>query len=436
MQVGLLNVNSFEKEIKEKGKKQMNKTKMIARTTMLAILVLGLAVCLVRAAGPEGPDQLIGAPNLTVSGSSTVFPISSSAQTDFQTATGITLTLENIGSGPGLDKLLAGTTDVAASSKVPEAIPTKQYWNDSVWSADNSSDLNIFAIAKDSVVIIVPKTNTWLTNASTKQIADIYRSTNQTNGIALYTYWDDVPFLVGAPHQLIDRITRFMDDGTHDCFNKFFMNANGYNTGTTAGISWWLPSSHVEVATNQLMITTVSGDPYAIGYAAMGIYEGALNQVNGVSINGVAPSTANVNNFTYKGDPANGSPLIVRYLWYAFNAPIHVGTAGAIKALWVSFVRANMTKYVAANGYIPIPIGDYSTDPASPLGNDNGGGTPYIHEPDGNVTNADLALWNGWYNAYHGPNPTINPYADLNADGKVNFNDLVLFADSYASTHS
>jgi ABC-type phosphate transport system substrate-binding protein len=406
----------------------MNKSKtklVILATTLLSIFALSLVHSVFATA--LGSDALVSSPNLMVSGSSTVFPITSSAQSAFQTATGIVLTPENIGSGPGLDKLAAGTTDIAASSKIPES----KYWDGPQGGTPNGlEDMRIFAIAKDSVAIIVPTSNTWLTSASTLAIANIFRSTSQTGGVALYTYWDDVPGLTGAPHTVIDRITRFMDDGTHDCFNKFFMSANNFNTGTVSGTSDWLPSTHQEVATNQLMVSTVAGDANAIGYAAMGIYEGAQTQLKGVAINGVAPSKAHVIDATYKGDVANGSPLIMRYLWYAMNSIPHVNQPAVIKAKWVSFVRANPA-FITDNGYITLPPGDL-TSSTVPCSNDH---TAPIHAnlPDGKVNFDDLLYFVSGYVYDHMPlaDRKLDPYCDFNADGQVNFDDLLLFVNSY-----
>jgi hypothetical protein len=215
------------------------------------------------------------------------------------------------------------------------------------------------------------------------------------------------------------------------------MAQNGYSTGTTAGISDWLPNSHTEVATNQLMVSTAAADTNAIGYVAMGIYEGALDQLNGVSINGVAPSTDNVNNGTYRGDAVYGSPLIVRYLWYALNGQVHAGIPAAVKARWISFVRANMSKYVAANGYIPIPLGDFTSGGSTAVPCSNDPSIPqHPNLPDGRVNLYDLTYFADGYIAYHSTSSTINPYCDLNADGRVNFDDVLAFADSYiASPH-
>jgi hypothetical protein len=180
------------------------------------------------------------------------------------------------------------------------------------------------------------------------------------------------------------------------------------------------------------MVSTVAADANAIGYAAMGIYEGALDQVNGVSINGVAPTTDNVDNATYRGDAAYGSPLIVRYLWYCYNGPIHANIPAAVKAQWVSFIRANMAQYVTINGYIPIPRGDFTSGGETAVPCSNDASVPqHPNLPDGRVNIYDLIYFADGYTAYHSVNSTINPYCDFNADGKVDFDDLLLFADSY-----
>jgi ABC-type phosphate transport system substrate-binding protein len=119
------------------------------------------------ASTPVAPNNLIspGSNTLTLRGSSTVYPISAYIKAYWQTKTGATLNLPSAeGSGGGLDALALGTTDLAESSKLPDAktsvtSTSRNYWNSSRDSTYGMDDLRIWAVAKDSLAIIVSASN-------------------------------------------------------------------------------------------------------------------------------------------------------------------------------------------------------------------------------------------------------------------------------------
>ncbi len=392
--------------------------KLTLVSTILALLALSLTINAVQAAALPANNLVNGPNELQVEGSSTVYPISVSAETAFEAFTGKTVTLASIGSGPGLNNLRDGAADVAASSKVPEA---------TYFSAAGLEDMRIFAIGRDGVAIIVPASNTWLTSASTALIADIFRGVAVTPGSApYYQYWDQVPGLTGAPHTEIHRYTRNMDDGTHDGFNSFFMSPAGYPTGTTAGVSNWLPA-HTEEATNQQMITAVASDPDAIGYLGMGFLP-SNPTLKGVIINGVTPIEQHVIDGTYKNDAGS---IISRWLWYATSGIPDKASEGVLKAQWISFVKMH-PEYITENGYIGILRSDFvggasTPDTVNPV---------HSSLPDGKVNFADIVYFVDAYIAYNGGSHPVNPYADFDANAVIDFSDIVKFVDGYiASPH-
>ncbi len=364
------------------------------------------------------PDELLdpAGNDLQVEGSSTVYPVSVSAETPFEVAfSGKTVTLASIGSGPGLDNLRDGLCDVAAASKIAPA----EYWDD-----PGMEDYRIWILGRDGVAIIVPASNTWLTDASTELITDIFRSVAETPGSApLYTYWDEVPGLTGAPHAEISRYTRKMNDGTHDGFNKFFMKNWGYSTGSVDGISNWLPA-HVEANTNQDMISFVANDANGIGYCGLGFLENNP-QIEGVLINGVEPTIPNVLDGSYVEEKAG--KLISREIWYATNSIPRLSSPGILKAQWISFVRSDVS-FINDNGYIPVPRGDFTGGSASP----DTVAPFHATLPDGKVNFDDLLYFvDGYVLARQGADSKLDPYCDFDADTDVDFDDLLSFVDSY-----
>ncbi len=407
----------------------MNKSKMKAVTlvtTIIAVLTLTPLIIAVHAAA-IGPDTLKSTSplQLWVSGSTTVLPISQAKELDFEAEfPPIDVILEGGGSGAGLDKLRDGQTDIAASSKIPE----NKYFN---VSAGGMADLRIWCIAGDSVAIIVHEDNTWLTNSNYAAIADIFRSTVVgPGGPAYYLQWDDVPGLTGAPDADIVRYTRKMNDGTHECFNEFFTKAAGYDTGTTAGTAKWLPASHIEVDSNQQMVDAVAGNPNAIGYVAMGIYESNQGVLDGVAMNGVAPSLAHVVDGTYQG---KGGAVIQRFLWYVTNGIPRIGTDGTYKMQWIGDVRYHPELYIEPNNYIAMYAGDFTGGQVIAPTIDSS--APYHASlPDYKVNFDDLLYFVDGYIQANSGDRLLDAYCDFDQDHDVDFDDLLTFVDSYITS--
>ncbi len=93
-----------------------------------------------------------------------------------------------------------------------------------------------------------------------------------------------------------------------------------------------------------VMLTSVSGDRYSIGYVSLG----SLNSsVKAVKIDGVEPSVANINAGSYK---------IAR----PFNIAVKA-TLSPVAEDFLNFILSeNGQKIVAANKYIPVPAGKFA----------------------------------------------------------------------------
>jgi phosphate transport system substrate-binding protein len=400
--------------------KSINK-KMTFAVLLLAMLSLTTAISSVNAA-PVLPDGLVNPPyELKVTGSSTVKPISDAADTAFEAFLGspYVLTPASGGSGAGQTALKDGTADIAASSADPDA---------AFFAATGLADVRLFAVGKDGVAIIVPASNTWLTNLlDSRVVADIFRSDAKTSDTPMYANWNDVPGLAGlpgVPSTPISRYCRKMNDGTHECFNQYFMKPNGYDTGKTDGVTDWLPA-HTTVNTNPDMISGVAGDANGIGYVGLGFLT-ANPTVRGLPINGVTPTKEHVLDNTYKNFQG---ATIARFLWYINNGIPTKASDGVIKSQWISFVRMH-PEYTSSNGYINMVPGDFCGGIASADGTVNADGLLHDTLPDNKVNLDDITYFIDSYIAYWAQNK-VNPYADTNADKAINLDDITNFIDAY-----
>ena len=98
-----------------------------------------------------------------------------------------------------------------------------------------------------------------------------------------------------------------------------------------------------------VMLTSVAGDRYAIGYVSLGSLN---NSVKAVKIDGTVPSIANINNGTYK-------------ISRPFNIAIKKGLSGVTQDFVNFILSSEGQNVIAANKYIQIPSKAYNSSKAS-----------------------------------------------------------------------
>lgn len=465
----------------------------ISKAIISTIVIAMFAISIFAALPAMANTGLLSAGQLNVLGSSTVFPISTVVQPLFQTYTGTlaapfvhtTVTLNDLGSGAGINALeglpsgTAVTADIAASSK--DGLAGGIFGATYPLANSHVNDPEEFMIGQDSVAIIVPATNTWLSQASASQISDLFRSQGNSaplvggSNLPFYATWGDwatgtgyginnLPS--GVATQTIGRIGRELSSGTWDGFNTFFMKPFGHEmsyqgTGTFIGqttsgsggsqaVSNWLPANYVGKTANQDVLSAMqlSQNAYAIGFIGLGFIQNdvgtthpdgvlPLNMYNPTTSTYVTPTIAHVKDGTYVSNSATPA-VIVRGLWYFMDGIPSATSADAVKSLWISYVKSDDT-FLSQNGYITINradmAGKVSGNPSTTVG------TQTI--PDGVVDFNDLVYFASAWIAYYGPQHTLNPYADITGpnghpDGVIDFNDLVAFANNwiaYYATH-
>ncbi len=441
----------------------MNKSKALICTIVIAII----ATSVFSALPAQATTTLIANGQLQVLGSSTVYPISSLAKPDFQAYTATlsspftatSVTLNELGSGAGLNALKAGTADIAASSKsgASAGLFATTYPNGVI------NDPQEFMIGQDSIAIIVPSSNTWISQSSASGVADLFRTTaNNDVNHPLYETWGDwagaqvppVTLPAGVASQEIVHIGREFSSGTFDGFNTFFLKPFGYDmsysasSGTTTGV--WTTHDYQPKASNQDVMTAMqqSANQYAIGFVGLGFVQNDLGTshpdgiiplklYNPTTGTYISPSIANVKNGSYVSNSATPA-VIVRGLWYFMDGVPSASNPEAVKSLWISYVKSN-DEYLSNEGYITINRADMA---GAGSGNPNTSiGTQTV--PDGVVDFNDLVYFASSWIAYYGSSHTINPYGDITGpsghpDGVIDFNDLVAFANNwiaYYQTH-
>jgi ABC-type phosphate transport system substrate-binding protein len=428
----------------------------ISKSIICVIMATIFVVSLFSAIPAQAQTALISPGHLYVLGSSTVYPVSLQAVTDFQnyvstmggSFTATTVHLNDLGSGAGFTALtsLPPTTDIAASSTAGAGR--------GLYTTTSLTNPQEFIVGYDSIAIVVPESNTWLSQGSASQVADLFRTTGNGNNVPLYATWGawanaqvpPVSLPSGVAGQTIGRIGRDYSSGTFDGFNVFFLQPFGYNmaynTGTGQPAGQWLPSNYQALTSNGDVMAEMRKpqNQYAIGFVGLGFVQDDLGSshpdgviplklYNPTTATYISPSVANVKGGLYVNDqPAPA--VILRPLCYFMDGIPSATSSAAVKSLWISWIKAH-DEYLERDGYITMNRIDFA---GAPSGNNGATGTKTI--PDGKVDFADVVYFADAWIAYYSSNNLLNPYADISGpnglpDGKIDFHDVVAFADHW-----
>lgn len=251
-------------------------------------------------------EQLSG--SLTIAGSTTVQPISQECANLFMALyPDVTISVAGGGSGHGVRSGGSGEVDIGAASRNIK---------DSEWLS--YPDLNVFAIGKDSVAIVINPDNplAGTLDLTLEEIAEIFAG-NITN-------WSEL----GGPDHVIDVYTREEGSGTRETFETYVMEPFDKEITGTASVK---PS-------NGEMRAATAGDTYGIAYISLGYVD---STVSAAKIGGVEATVANVKSGDYP---------ITRVLWLMTK-----GFPSNLERAFIAFVLSSDGQQVVEDlGYIPI----------------------------------------------------------------------------------
>nr|MDO8113945.1 phosphate ABC transporter substrate-binding protein [Candidatus Sigynarchaeota archaeon] len=251
---------------------------------------------------------------LRLSGSTTVFPIATHAATvfmdmysnyDVQVAAG--------GSTVGITDVGTGTVDIGMSSREVKASELVTYPN-----------LNVTAISKDGVAIVVNTALSGVVNITIENIKKIYNGT--------ITNWATL----GGPSHAINIYNRESGSGTRSTFEDLVMK---YGTSTITYVG-----GIIEVSGSALMNSSIAGDQYGIGYIGVGFLGPSIKALN-VAAN---PSSANV----------SCTVANIKALSYPLSRMLYMITNGSMSMQELAFINF-MTgpigqQIVAEEGFVPL----------------------------------------------------------------------------------
>lgn len=388
----------------------MNKTRQI-------VLVIAIALAVSMSMNAIA-NALVTPGTIKISGSSTVEPVSNQADAEFENwmftnqSTTIAVTVGGGGSGQGFTDLINNLTDIGSSSRPPST---------SEWNNPALVNMRIWAVGIDSIAIIVHNATgafpgSQVTQLSRKNVSDIF--------CGLITDWNQInPAIpVGTTIKVAVRIPT---SGTADCFFTYFLKPYGRTLANITASANVL-SENIDIYN---LLTSPAGQWY-IAYIGMGF----------LHLGNILPLAIDLadNGLTYvqatKANVLSGVYTPFRWLWYLTKDSI----PEKVVEQWIAFVKNNGTEvlptdivgshdYITDQGYINMWRGDFTSAGPKP---DPAGHHPAL--PDNKVDYNDVIFFADAYIAYTKAS-TVHPYADFDANYVIDYFDILGFLTSYAN---
>jgi len=232
------------------------------------------------------PEAVSG--DIITAGSSTVFPLSERMSQRFSEE-GFTgnITIDSIGTGAGFERFCVnGETDISnASRKIKDS--------ELASCQGIGREPVAFRVGTDAIAMVVSKENTFLTNVSQAELAQIFSTAQK---------WSDV-----RPDWPAEPILRFIpgtDSGTFDYFVEkvmapAYLNADG-KADLALGEAAILAASNLQMSEDDnVLVQGVEGSPYAIGFFGFAYYQENASKLNVLSVEGVSPNEKTAEDNTY-----------------------------------------------------------------------------------------------------------------------------------------
>lgn len=275
---------------------------------------------------PNDPANVTG--DIVSAGSSTVYPLSEAIEALFESE-GYTgqHTIASIGSGGGFERFCkTGETDIAnASRKIKDS-------EVELCKAINRTPI-AFRVGTDAIAVVVSKSNTFLTDVSTEELAKIFASDAKK--------WSDIN--PSWPAENILRFTPGTDSGTFDFFNETVIQKPQKLAKLDEAKALALAVSSLQTSEDDnVLVKGVEGSPYAIGYFGFAYFKEQQANLKSVSINGIEPTFDTAE---------NGSYLLSRPLFIYSDANIIKSKPQV--AAFINFYLTRVDDVISDVGYFP-----------------------------------------------------------------------------------
>ncbi len=276
-------------------------------------------------AAQANDNQLTG--QVSLDGSSTVFPISEAVAEEFlAVAPRVRVPVGVSGTGGGFKKFLAMETDINDASR-----PIKD--SERATAEANGIDFLEIPVAFDGLSVVINPANDWVDSLSVEELQRIWQPGSMVDS------WDDVrPEWPAEPLRLYGPGT---DSGTFDYFTEAVNGESGASR-----------PDYTASEDDNVLVQGIAGDQFAMGFFGFAYYVENQDKLKVVLIDGgngpVAPTPTTINDGTY-------SPLSRPIFIYLNTASLARPEVSA----FVDFYIDNAGALASEVGYIALPEAMY-----------------------------------------------------------------------------
>jgi phosphate transport system substrate-binding protein len=275
---------------------------------------------------PETMAPLSG--DITIDGSSTVYPITEAVAEEFQIAnSGVQVAVAFSGTGGGFKKFCIGETDINdASRPIKEADE-----GEGVACETNDIQWVELQVAIDGLSVVVNHDADFIDCLTVEQLNQIFGPDSPKN-----ITWQDID--ASWPAEQINRFIPGADSGTFDYFTEEI--SGEVDASTTFA---------TQSEDDNTLVTGIAGDSYAIGYFGFAYYVENTDKLKALAVDGgsgcVAPTDETINSNEYA--PLSRPIFIYPDVAKAKERP-------ELKA-FVDFYLANTQVLSSEVGYVALP---------------------------------------------------------------------------------
>lgn len=317
-----------------------SQTTRLVSLASLVTLVVGITSCDNNQASntPSSPDANGASPaastaassnvsgNVTVDGSSTVFPIAEAMAEEFQKAnSNVRVTVGSSGTGGGFKKFCAGETDISNASRPikPSEVELCQKGN---------VEYIELPVSFDGLSVVVNPQNNFAQCLKVDELKKMWEPAAQGK----VTNWSQIRS--GFPNQRLGLFGAGTDSGTYDYFTQAVVGEEGKSRG-----------DYTASEDDNTLVQGVSSDQNGIGFFGYAYYENNKDKLKLVAIDGgkgcVQPSPQTISDGTYQ--PLS-RPEFIYVKKSAAQRP-------EVKAFVDFFIAPENKQLISEVGYVPLP---------------------------------------------------------------------------------
>jgi phosphate transport system substrate-binding protein len=267
---------------------------------------------------------------ITIDGSSTVYPISQAVAEEFMALhPDVNITVNVSGSGNGAKRMIAGEIDIADMSRKFK----EQELTD---AAAGGNEVVLMEVAYDGITVVINKDNDWAKEMTAAELKQVWEKDSKV------TKWSDIR--AEWPNEKINLFGPGTASGTFEYFTE------AINGEAKVSRDDFTPSED-----DNVLVTGVSGDKYAMGYFGYSYFIENTDKLQAVAIQAegattfVEPIMETINDgsyaplsrpiFIYPSKKAMERPEVQEFIKF------YMSTEGQDLAAEVGYVKLPQSKY-------------------------------------------------------------------------------------------